>query len=125
MSTSYYRLRHPVTYLRAEESGAHVHLSVWVAHGLAGVLVMSPKELKAVVQFFVDYEDDDKCPLRTHWSGSVGSVVTVNDKTLPDEACVVSEYGDLLTVGEVKGRSGARRADGMPTELFGYEVTKP
>jgi len=74
------------------------------------------------MDIFALYEEDDRCPLRTHWGGpGCGAVVTVHDSELPDEAVVISEYGDLLTVGEVKARQGARRKDGWPTELFGYE----
>ena len=48
-------------------------------------------------------------------------MVTINDKHLADEATVISEYGDLLTVAQVKARDGVERSDGWPTELFGYE----
>lgn len=72
--------------------------------------------------FLTKYEDDGDCPMRTHWGGSeVGSIVTENENNLPDEMIVISEYGDLLTVREVRARQGAKRKDGAPTELFGYE----
>lgn len=122
MSTSYYRLKPPVTYLRIEDQGSHNKISVWVSHGLSGALVVSKRETHAIVDMFTLHEKDSQCPLRTHWAGaSRGTVVTINDDTLADEICVVSEYGELLTVGEVKARDGAKRSDGMPTELFGYE----
>jgi len=121
MSTSYYRLSSPITHLRIEDQVGHDKISVWVNHGLAGALVVSKRETKEVVRMFVCYEDDSICPLRTHWGGRErGAVVTVNDATLPDKAMVISEYGDLLSVADVKARDGAKRDDGMPTELFGY-----
>ena len=122
MSTSYYRLASPITHLRIDGSGAHDKISIWVSHGLSGILVIPKHETHNILRIFSYDEADDKCPLHTYWGGKErGTVVTTNDESLPDEACVISEYGELLTVGEVKSRDGANRKDGMPTELFGYE----
>lgn len=125
MSTSYYRLAVPFTHLRVEEQGgAHVRLTLWVNHANAGALTLRTEELSDVLNAVFKYEEDNECPLRTHWGGADrGAVVTVNDPALPDEAIVRSEYGHLLTVAEVKARDGAKRADGYPTELFGYEAS--
>lgn len=122
MSTSYYRLKQPITHLRIEDAGGHDKIKIWVDHGLAGSLTVAKRDTKEFVRLFVLYEEDNECPLRTHWGGKErGAVVTVNDDTLADESVVVSEYGELLTVADVKKRDGARREDGFPTELFGYE----
>ncbi len=122
MSTSYYRLREPVTSLRIERNETHARLSIWTNHGLAGTLVLRGDELAPLLCALSLDQDDFTCPLRTHWGGKDrGSVVTVNDPSLPDDVNVISEYGVLLTVGEVKARDGAKRSDGYPTELFGYE----
>jgi hypothetical protein len=120
MSTSYYRLRPPVTHLRLESGGGHDRLSIWIDHGLAGVLRLPKAATRDLLRAFILDEVDSECPLLTHWGGKA-AVVTVNDGSLPDETVVVSEYGELLTVAEVKVRDGAVRSDGMPTELFGYE----
>ena len=121
MSTSYYRLKPPVTHLRLEKGEGHDRLRVWVNHALAGVLTLRKEETHSMLDCFTLYEDDFCCPLRTRWGGADrGAIVTEND-TLPDEAVVISEYGQLLTVAEVKARDGATRKDGMPTELFGCE----
>lgn len=118
MSTNYYRLNPPITHLRLEDRGGHDRISIWVDHGLAGSLTVSKRETRGIIQMF----SSDKCSLCTHWAGAErGVVVTVNDETIPDEAVVISEYGELLTVAEVKRRDGARCGNGMPTELFGYE----
>lgn len=120
MSTSYYRLRSPITHLRLESGGGHDRLSIWIDHGLAGVLTLPKEATRDLARAFIL---DSECPLRTHWdSERQKAVVVVNDESLPDEVAVVSEYGELLTVGDVKARDGATRADGMPTELFGYET---
>ena len=120
MSTSFYRLKSPITHLRLEDTGGHDRLSIWVNHAFVGTLTLAYRETRSVIGLLAD--DDDQCPLRTHWGGSErGAVVTVNDPDLPDEAVVISEYDELLTIAQVKARDGAKRADGMPTELFGYE----
>ncbi len=86
-------------------------------------MTLRNEEVKSFVGMFAEYEEDNECPLRTHWGGKDrGAIVTVNDEEIADEAIVISEYNEILTVAEVKARDGARRADGMPTELFGYET---
>lgn len=123
MSTSYYRLRPPVTSVRVESAGHHDRVHVWVEHGLAGALVV-PKDCTPSLLLLLSNEemDDSKVPLRTLWGGDIrGTIVQVNDPGLPDGCQVVSEYGEVFTVGAVKARQGVRRTDGMPTELFGYE----
>ena len=127
MSTSYYRLRAPITSLRVEEKDlTHIRIRIWISHEFSGELVLADHaEVSSIILMFALYEDDDKCPLRAHWGGKDrGAIVTVNDDTLADSECVISEYGELLTVGEVKARDGAKRSDGAPTELFGYEKVK-
>jgi len=121
MSTSYYRLMEPFTSLRLEEGAGHDRLTVFEGHANCGTLTLSKGVGRRLAQCFID-DEENICPLRTHWGGTArGAVVTVNDASLPDDATVISEYGDVLTVKEVKARDGAHRKDGMPTELFGYE----
>jgi hypothetical protein len=123
MSTSYYGLEGPFTSLRLEEGEKHDRLTIWEQGANCGTLVFSKGIGRRIVLKFAEHGYDDVPPLRTHWGGKErGSVVTVNDSEMPDEATVISEYGDILTVGQVKARHGARRVDGHPTELFGYEV---
>ena len=116
MSTSYYDLVEGITSLHLEEGPAHDRLTVWENGANAGTLTLSRGSGKWVARLFADRTGDIDCPLRTHWGGSaVGSVVTENRRGLADDYCVVSEYGDVLTVGQVRARAGARRKDGMPT----------
>lgn len=125
MSTSYYRLAEPFTSLRLEEWPGHDRLTVFESHANCGTLTMSRGHGRLVAMRFASRDgDDSSCPMRTHWGGAdVGAVVDVNEsgRGLADDITLISEYGDVLTVGEVKARAGARRADGWPTELFGYE----
>lgn len=128
MSTSYYRLREPFTSLRLEKGPTHDRLTVWEEHANAGTLTVRGGWGKHVALLFALQEGDEQCPVRTHWGGvDRGAVVTFRDrdKDLPDEIVLVSEYGDVVTVGYVRARDGAKRSDGWPTELFGYEQKTP
>ena len=122
MSTSYYRLAPPVTHIRIEERGEHCEVYLWLNHANVGSITVRNDEKKELIRLFTLYEDDSHCPLRTHWGGKErGAIVTINDETISNQAVVISEYGELLTVEQVKNRDGAKRSDGLPTELFGYE----
>lgn len=119
MSTSYYRLRPPVTYLQIVGGAGHDGLSIWVNHALVGTLTLANRETKSFLKMFSEWYEP---PIRTHWGGpDRGAVVTVVEEDLSDEELLISEYGQLLTVAQIKARDGAKRKDGMPTELFGYE----
>lgn len=105
MSTSYYRLRPPVTHLRLEDGGKHNNLYVWVDSNAAGILTLLKATTRDIMLFFALREADDVCPLRIHYGGPQReAAVIVNDESLPDEATVISEYGELLTVGEIKAQ---------------------
>lgn len=124
MSTSYYRLRPPVTHLMITENQGKGHdvLSIWINRDFAGWIEVDTKTISQLLNIFFLYKEDNECPLRTHWGGSVrGTVVTINDDTLPGGELLMSEYGELITVAEVKARDGIKRTDGLPTELVGYE----
>jgi len=119
MSTSYYRLKSPVTCLRLKKGPRHDYLSIWVNHALVGQLTLANRETQSFLQILAEWNEP---PMRTHWGGSGrGAVVTINDPNLSDEDLLISEYGQLLTVAQIKERDGAKRKDGMPTEMFGYE----
>jgi len=120
MGTNYYRLRPPITCLRLLEGPGYNRLSVWANHGLSGTLLIPRDSTWSMIQCFIDR--DNMPALHTSWGGSErGSVVTVWDTHLDDNVMVASEYCELITVGQVKARDGAKRKDGTPTELWGYE----
>lgn len=118
MSTEYYKLRKPFTHLELDSTSGHSCLKVWIGHGLSGTLTVPNRHLVEVLRpVFLDYLP----VLHTHWGGKTkGSIVTIHEE-LADETVVLSEYGELMTVAQVKARAGTTRKDGMPTELFGYE----
>lgn len=118
MSTSYYRLAEPITHLNGEIGGGHTHLGIWVNHGKTGILVLHNNEVGPFIRLLLS----DIVAMRTHWGGSeVGSIVTEVVPGLTDEMQLISEYDEILTVGQIRRRQGSRRQDGYPTELFGYE----
>ena len=122
MSTSYYALRKPISNLQMRDDGANCFLEIWIAGFYAGALTTPKEHIGSIRRMMYEGTDDFHCPLRTHWGGKDrGAIVTVNIPDLADEELVISEYGELLTVAQVKGRDGAKREDGYPTELFGYE----
>ena len=123
MSTSYYRIAKPVSALQIHDNTDKLDtIEFWIAGEYAGALTMDKHHVKSFVRKFTEYTDDFHCPLRTHWGGrDRGAIVTVNDDEIADDDLVISEDGELLTVTQVKARDGAKRKDGFPTELFGYE----
>jgi len=105
MSTNYYHLKLPITYLELELRGTHYRLNIWVNHALAGMLVLREEELSGIIDCFADKEED--CPLRTTSGGTGrGIIVHVQDPSLPDDTLLISSYRELLTVREIKALDG-------------------
>ena len=126
MSTHYYRLKQPLTsiHIQTHDSPQHKYVDIWVNHGLAGTLTI-PKDLISHFLFCL-YDRDDEV-VYTSWGGKEkGTQVNFigDSRYLPDDMTLISEYGEVFTLKEIKARQGAKRTDGMPTELFGYEEKK-
>ncbi len=125
MSTNYYNLKEPFTSVRILSEGNHDKITFWSRHGNAGTLIVERGDGKLIIKMLINYNEDTKCPMRTHWGGKdIGAIVTENIPNLEDKRVLISEYGEIVTVKEIRNRKGAKRADGMPTELFGFEVVK-
>lgn len=106
MSTSYYRLKEPITSLRLTSGPAWDHLTVFENGAQAGTLVLSKDVGPRVALMFAD-KQEFTCPAHTHWGGADrGCVVTINDKEMSDDAVVVSQYGEIMTIGKVKSYDG-------------------
>ena len=117
MSTAYYGFAEPVTSIRPEVLGGHTHLGIWVNHAKAGTIVLRNEEARVFISLFRGPEI-----MHSHWGGSEkGSIVTGGESEEGDRL-LVSEYGEILTVDDVRKRQGSKRQNGMPTELFGYEA---
>ena len=71
--------------------------------------------------FILCFADKNEPVMYAYWGGlEHGTVVITYEKGLLSEIQVISEYGELLTVAQVKAQRGAKRKNGVPTELLGY-----
>ena len=114
MGTNYYRLRSPITHLRLEESPGHDRLTLWVNHANAGTITLRNEETH---EFILGFVDKNEPIMYAYWSGfEQGTVVRIKKANLLDKTVVISEYGEVLTVAEVKACNGANRRDRMPKE---------
>ena len=121
MGTSYYRLKPPITHLKLETDGMNNRLYVFVNGGYVGKLVLNEQDTCQVLNCFALRESDNKCPLHSYWGGAEQGAVVCENEKLPDATIVISEYGKLLTVAQVKARYGAKRKDGLLAELLDFE----
>lgn len=110
MSTSWFRIAPPITYIQQGKWGEDVSLRFYAEDVMmsAGVLYFSEKHAPTILKLFALREDDDKCPMRTCYGGvGQGTVVTVNDIGLGDKDVLISSNGELLTVREIRAKEGA------------------
>lgn len=98
MSTSYYRLRQPITSVRVDDTGEHDRISIWIAHGLAGSLLTRKLETKVILRMFA--QEAPSFYVYCDTGRKVRCVVI--EEGLKDEECLVSDYGELFSVKEVK-----------------------
>jgi hypothetical protein len=98
MSTSYYRLREPITSVRVDDIGGHDRISVWIAHGLAGSLVVRKLETKVILRMFAQ-----EAPSFYVYCDAGRKVRCIMiEEGLEDAECLVSESGELFNVGQVR-----------------------
>ncbi len=109
MSISWFRIAPPITYIQQGEWGEDVSLRFYAedAPMSAGILYFSEEHAPMILKLFALRENDDKCPMCTHYGGvKQGTVVTVNDSSLSDLDILISSNGELLTVKEIKAKEG-------------------
>jgi len=105
MSTDYYWLRDPFTSIRLEEGEVHDRVTLWEGGANCGTLTLRAGHGRVVCRMFAD-TDDANAPIHTHFGGAdVGCVVTESASALDEPYILVSEYGQPLTVGEIRKRS--------------------
>lgn len=110
MSTSYYYIQEPITSLRLEEGPGHDRLTVWQSGANAGTLVLTKGSARTIISLFAEHAEDDRCPMRTHFGGvEVGCVVTENVRGLDPSLILISEYGELFTVAQIRAFAGEGR----------------
>ncbi len=120
MSVNYFRIAPPITYIQQGQWGEDVSLRFYAedAPMSAGVLYFSEEHAPAILKLFALREDDDKCPMHTHYGGvGQGTVVTINDPSLDDGDMLISSHGELLTVKEIKAKEGAGKDIDEEVEL--------
>lgn len=103
MTIDYYRLAYPITRLHIVEAHCKGHstLCVWINGEYSGELYMPNECLSILINKMVNEETHPI--LHTYWGGNErGMVVIVRDRSLPDNAQVISSDGRLTTVGRVK-----------------------
>ena len=105
MSTEYYTLKEPITSIRPEIMGGHTHVGIWVNHAKSGTLVFHNDEWKNAIWLFVK-KNVSEPPMRTFWGGiKDGCIVEETDTSSPAEQQMVSEFGELITVGQIRAKA--------------------
>jgi hypothetical protein len=110
MSTSYTRFKKPITCVRIETVGPHDRVTVWINHQNTGTLVVDAGTGSDILEMFDSGEQVLHCyagPLTgPDLDGtSKGACVVRTDPNISDDEYVISEYGVVMTAGEVqKGR---------------------
>lgn len=115
MSMSYFRLREPIAALHVNAGALTALVEITIVGGrCAGALDISLDDLGPLLRLFADRHGAPI--LRTSWGGkAVGTVVCEQwSDPPPDGIQLISEYGELLTAGEIRARAGAGRGDDLP-----------
>ena len=99
MSTNYYRLRKPFTSARTRPGGGHVGLSLWINHAKTGEIVVRNEELKDTLLALIS----DEPAVTQHGIGGGETDLSYNDDTMEVGTCLISEYGELTSLGEIGG----------------------
>lgn len=107
MSTSYYRIKKPFTSLRAEAipGAGYTDIGIWVNHSKAGVIVVRNEEVKDALLVF------RRSVLSVFQSGIEGghTILDYEDDDVEDDTQLISEYGELTTVAELKAKGAVER----------------
>ena len=103
MSTDYYALKKPITSIRPEILGGHTHVGIWVNHAKSGTLIFHNDEWKDAIWLFVEREVS---PIRAFWGDTEkGCIVRETDTKSPAEQQMVSESGELVTIGQIRAKA--------------------
>ena len=105
MSTEYYALKKPITSIRPEIMGGHTHVGIWVNHAKSGTLVFRNEEWKDAIWLFVE-KNVSEPPMRILWGGiKDGCIVKETNTSSQTEQQMVSELGELTTVGQIRAKT--------------------
>ena len=96
MSTTFYRLGGGVTSLRLETRGAHTEVTIWVNGAQAGALTLREKEVPEFLYLFRGREFCNRA------STGLGVLHSRELSPVDPELQLISEYGELTTVGKLR-----------------------
>jgi hypothetical protein len=91
MRTCYYRLKPPITSLRATVGGGHTQLGIWVNHAKAGDITLRNEEVKPFILALVRYE----VAVKRRSVGDGKLRFEFFDDDVDGDTFLVSEYGDF------------------------------
>ncbi len=104
MSTSYFMLAEPVTGIEITEAET-INDMHWTRIDISGRFVGSLLLFKDdMPQFIRLFADRDRLAARTVGVGNGKVSVGVSDESLPDDTVLISEYGDVVTLANVKAK---------------------
>ena len=102
MGTSFHLLRPPFTSVRTTVGAGHTTLSIWVNHAKTGDIVLRNEEVPEVLLALSLRDGDDfRCAAHANSNG-----LRVNI-TLDPSTCLVSDYGEITTLAELRRESHA------------------
>ena len=85
--------------------GGHTHVGIWVNHAKSGTLVFRNEEWKDAIWLFVEKNVSEPL-MRAVWGGTKkGCIVKETNAESPAEQQMVSELGELTTVGQIRAKS--------------------
>lgn len=97
MATGYYSLTPPITSLRLEQ-GHHDRLTVWDSGGNAGTLTLCSGHGKLVASLF----RGQLALMAYAGPNNTRRIDELLIPRVPDDECLVSEHGDVITAGEAR-----------------------
>ena len=105
MSTDYYYLKEPVTGIEIVIDGERAEVKVMLDGEFAGALSMPSATAAKFACGLLEIDRD--CPIVTNWGGAkAGCVVNEYVRGLDPSLQLVSEYGDVRTVAEIRALAG-------------------
>ena len=96
MSTTYNLTKWPVTSLSAKVNIAHASVNVRVKGKSVGTLVIGAEDFLEFLYIFRGEE------VVTRSAGPNNTMVLTKTKKIPPYICLISEYGDITSMGELE-----------------------
>lgn len=105
MSTGFHRMNPPVTSVRLDEGPGHDRVSVWTDHGLSGTLTVTAGQGRRLCLVLTRA---DQAVTRVGVGDGMVGLIVADDPPEPDE-CLVSDYGDVTTLSELRAAPNVER----------------